>query len=239
MFPGPLGHSLAGKALEAGLWSFRALQIRDFATDKHQKVDDSPYGGGDGMVMKPDVIDAAIRTARAQALDAPLIYLTPRGVPLTQSLIKELSASSFQLPASKADSRKLIADSSLILLCGRYEGIDERVIEAHKPLEISVGDYILSGGEMAAMVLMDSLIRLIPGVMGAEGSGREESFGCHEDAACLLEYPHYTRPPVWDGRFVPEPLLSGDHAKIKAWRRQQAEAVTKARRPDLWKKYTR
>jgi tRNA (guanine37-N1)-methyltransferase len=247
MFPGPLGHSLAGKALQSGLWSFEALQIRDFAVDKHQKVDDIPYGGGAGMVMKPDVIDAAIRAARAKAPDAKLIYFTPRGVPLTQELARKFVIPRVSQSETIGGPRETERDGpivgcansghdGLILLCGRYEAIDERVIEAHKPLEISVGDYVLSGGEMAAMVLMDALIRLLPGVMGDAASGEEESFEFHQDGACLLEYPHYTRPPIWDGRTVPEVLLSGNHAQISAWRRKQAEEITRTRRPDLIRK---
>ncbi len=229
MFPGPLAQSIPGRALEAGLWSLDTLQIRDFAHDKHQKVDDVPYGGGAGMVMKPDVLDAAIRHAKEKSPAATLIYLTPRGTPLTQLLAKQLAN---QNPEPGTQN-----PSSFILLCGRYEGVDERVIEAHKPLEISIGDYILSGGEIAAMVLMDAMIRLLPGALGADASAQEESFGISADYACLLEYPHYTRPPLWDGRAVPEVLLSGNHAHIEAWRRAQAKEVTQARRPDLWEKY--
>jgi tRNA (guanine37-N1)-methyltransferase len=218
MFPGMLGHSLAGKALKKGLWNLNTLQIRDFATDKHQTVDDTPYGGGAGMVMRPDVLDAAIKKAQTLLPEATLIYFTPRGTPLTQKMACELS----QKP--------------LILLCGRYEGVDQRLLDTHQPLEISIGDYVLSGGEIAAQVLLDACVRLLPGVIGDNESLGEESFSQHADFAGLLEYPHYTKPPIWDGRKVPDVLLSGDHAKIRDWRRREAEKITKARRPDLLKK---
>jgi tRNA (guanine37-N1)-methyltransferase len=218
MFPGPLAHSLAGKALERGQWSLTPLQIRDFAHDKHQTVDDTPYGGGSGMVMRPDVLDAAINHASGLLPDAQVIYFTPRGTPLTQALAHELSL------------------KSLILLCGRYEGVDDRVLQAHKPLEISIGDYVLSGGEIAALVLLDACVRLLPGVVGDNESLRQESFALTSDFAGLLEYPHYTRPPIWNGRAVPEILLSGNHAAIKDWRLREAEEITRARRPDMWTK---
>lgn len=216
MFPGPLGHSLAGQALEQGLWTLETVDIRAFARDKHRTVDDSPFGGGAGMVMRADVIDEAVRAAKEQAGDVPLVYMTPRGRQLTQSRVRELA----QGPG-------------VLVLCGRYEGVDQRVLDAHGAEEISVGDYVLSGGELAAQVLMDACVRLIPGVMGSSASGEDESF-----EAGLLEYPHFTRPASWQGREVPEVLLSGHHENIRAWRREQAEAVTKERRADLWKAYT-
>ena len=215
MFPGPLGFSLAGKALDRGLWSLDTLQIRDFAQDKHQTVDDTPYGGGAGMVMRADVLDAGINAAQASNPDARLIYFTPRGTPFSQKLARELSG------------------QSLILLCGRYEGVDDRLLQARAPLEISLGDYVLSGGEIAALMLLDACVRLIPGVMGAESSADEESFSLTSDFAGLLEYPHYTKPPVWNGRDVPPVLLSGNHAAIRKWRLHQAKEITRARRPDL------
>jgi tRNA (guanine37-N1)-methyltransferase len=214
MFPGPLGYSLAGQALAAGRWSLDAVNIRDFARDKHRSVDDTPAGGGAGMVMRADVMGAAIDAACRRHPGLPLILLSPRGKPLTQARVREFGAG-----------------LGAILICGRFEGIDERVIEARQPEEISVGDYVLSGGEPAALVLLDAVVRLLPGVMGAELSGSEESF---EDS--LLEYPHYTRPREWEGREIPQVLLSGDHGRIAAWRRAQAEAITCARRPDLWKR---
>jgi tRNA (guanine37-N1)-methyltransferase len=209
MFPGPLGHSLAGRALAAGRWGLEAIDIRDFATDRHRSVDDTPFGGGAGMVLRPDVADAALA-----AVDdgRPALALTPRGAPFTQER-----------------AARLAAGPGAILLCGRYEGIDQRVIEARALEEVSIGDYVLSGGELAAMVLLDAAIRLLPGVMGAAASADDESF-----AAGLLEYPHYTRPAEWQGRRVPEVLVSGNHAAIAAWRRAAAEASTQTRRPDLW-----
>lgn len=219
MFPGPLGLSLAGKALERGDWRLEAIDIRGFATDKHRTVDDTPFGGGPGMVMRPDVIDAALNHATRDGPNgtwsAPAIYLTPRGRVLTQDLVKSLSAG-----------------PGLVVLCGRYEGLDERVIEARGLLEVSLGDFVLSGGEPAAIALIDACVRLLPGVMGAEETLEEESF-----EAGLLEYPHYTRPADWCGRQVPEVLMSGHHEKIRAWRRQQAEETTRLRRPDLWAVY--
>ncbi len=220
MFPGPLGHSLAGQALRAsgdGLWSLETVDIRDFARDKHRTVDDSPFGGGAGMVMRADVVDLAVRAAQEklkdQGAEVPLIHMSPRGRPLTQSRVRDLALG-----------------PGVMVLCGRYEGVDQRVLEAVGAEEISLGDYVLSGGEMAALVLMDACVRLIPGVMGSSASGEEESF-----EAGLLEYPHFTRPAHWQGRDVPEVLLSGHHGNIRAWRREQAEAVTQERRPDLWK----
>jgi len=216
MFPGPLGYSLAGKALTAGLWHLNTLQIRDFATDKHQTVDDTPYGGGSGMVMRPDILDRAIQSARKQSPEATLVYLTPRGMPFTQKTAQEF------------------ARKDLILLCGRFEGIDERVIEAHRPHLTSLGDFVLSGGETAALAVLDACVRLLPGVMGDEGSLNEESFALEGDFSGLIEYPHYTKPPVWNGVAVPEVLLSGNHAKIRNWRLKAAENLTRAVRPDLW-----
>jgi tRNA (guanine37-N1)-methyltransferase len=209
MFPGPLGQSLAGRALESGIWSLDARDIRDHAHDRHRTVDDTPFGGGAGMVMRPDVVDAAI----ADAADGrPLLYVTPRGRRLAQQ-----------------DAQRLAAGPGVIVLCGRYEGVDQRVIDARQPDEISVGDYVLSGGELAAMVVLDACVRLLPGTMGAAESATEESF-----ANFLLEYPHYTRPAEWQGRAVPPVLLSGNHAAISAWRTEQAVNITQQRRPDLW-----
>lgn len=217
MFPGHLGMSLAGKALEKGLWSFESINPRYYATDLHKTVDDSPFGGGAGMVLKPDVLD------RALAAHLPLgkfIYMTPRGLPLTQKRVEELAK-----------------EPQLTILCGRYEGVDERVLQAYNAEEISVGDYVLSGGEQAAMILLDAVIRLIPGVVGNKDTHDEESFGNG-----LLEYPHYTRPAEWTGpdgviRKVPEILTSGNHAKVAEWRLKESEKVTEARRPDLWAAY--
>lgn len=214
MFPGPLGQSIAGGALASGLWRLEAVDIRDFAQDKHRSVDDTPFGGGPGMVMRPDVIDAAIGAALADGR-GPVVYLSPRGRHLTQAVVRELAA----WPA-------------LTLLCGRYEGVDERVLEARAVDEISLGDFVLSGGEPAALALIDAVVRLLPGVVGAAETLDEESF-----ERGLLEYPHYTRPAEWQGRAVPEVLLSGHHEKIKAWRLAQAESITRARRPDLWARY--
>jgi tRNA (guanine37-N1)-methyltransferase len=212
MFPGPLGESLAAKARAAGTWSLNITDIRDYGLGRHRSVDDTPFGGGAGMVMRPDVLDAAIT---AVADDRPLIVLTPRGAPLTQSRVQSLAAG-----------------PGAILLCGRFEGIDQRVIEARNAEEISIGDYVLSGGEIAALVLLDAVIRLLPGVMGAAASAEEESFSQN-----LLEYPHYTRPAVWADRAVPETLTSGNHQAIAAWRHEQAAAITKSRRPDLYDQY--
>jgi tRNA (guanine37-N1)-methyltransferase len=210
MFPGPLGLSLAGKALASGAWSLDVVDIRGFATDKHRTVDDTPAGGGPGMVMKADVLGRAID---ATATDTrPRLLMSPRGTPLTQARIEAMTG-----------------DAGVVLVCGRFEGIDERVIAARGLEEVSVGDYVLSGGEIAAMALIDACVRLLPGVMGTAASGTEESF-----TEGLLEYPHYTRPQLWEGRPIPEILLSGDHAKIAAWRRAEAERLTRERRPDLW-----
>lgn len=215
MFPGPLGAALAGTALEKGLWRLETVDIRAFARDKHRSVDDAPFGGGAGMVLRPDVVDRAITQTRETSGNLPLVYLTPRGRPLRQSRVKTL-----------ADG------PGVMVLCGRFEGVDQRVLEKHEAEEISVGDYVLSGGEVAAMALMDACVRLLPGVMGSEESKWEESF-----ETGLLEYPHYTRPDTWEGREVPEVLLSGHHEKIRAWRQAQAEEVTRKRRPDLWKSF--
>jgi tRNA (guanine37-N1)-methyltransferase len=212
MFPGPLAESLAGKALAAGIWSLRTTDIRDFSTGRHRSVDDTPFGGGAGMVLRPDVLDAAIASV---ADERPLIVLTPRGTPLTQARI-----------------RALAAGPGAILVCGRFEGIDQRVIEARHAEEISIGDYILSGGEIAALAILDAAIRLLPGTMGAAESAEEESF-----STPLLEYPHYTRPALWEDRPVPEPLTSGNHAAIAAWRLKAAAEITAARRPDLYATY--
>jgi tRNA (guanine37-N1)-methyltransferase len=213
MFPGPLGLSLAGKALAEGKWALDVIDIRDFATDKHRSVDDTPAGGGPGMVIRADIAAAGIDAARRKmAAKTPTLYLSPRGAPFTQGRARELAQG-----------------QGVILLAGRFEGIDERVLQARDVEEISIGDYVLSGGELAVQVLIDCVVRLLPGVTGNEGSLDEESF-----AGGLLEYPHYTRPREWEGRAIPEVLLSGDHKAIAKWRREQAEAITKARRPDLW-----
>jgi len=210
MFPGPLGLSLAGKAREKGLWSLDPIDLRDFAADKHRTVDDTPAGGGPGMVMKPDVIARAIDAVATD--DRPRLLMSPRGAPLTQRKVAALAEG-----------------PGVVLLCGRFEGVDERVIAGRNLEEVSVGDYVLSGGEVAALVLIDACVRLLPGVMGQEGSLAEESF-----ADGLLEYPQYTRPQVWEGQAIPEVLVSGDHAKVAAWRRAEAERLTGTRRPDLW-----
>jgi tRNA (guanine37-N1)-methyltransferase len=210
MFPGPLGTSLAGKALTAGIWSLDVADIRSFTTDKHRTVDDTPAGGGPGMVMKADVLSRAID---ATATDTrPRLLMSPRGTPLTQSRVEALTQG-----------------DGVTIVCGRFEGIDERVIAARGLEEVSIGDYVLSGGEIAAMALIDACVRLLPGVMGAADSGTEESF-----TGGLLEYPQYTRPQLWEGQPIPEILLSGDHGKIAAWRRSEAERLTRERRPDLW-----
>ena len=212
MFPGPLGASLAGRARAEGKWSLDAVNIRDFAVDKHRTVDDTPAGGGAGMVLRVDVLAAAIDSV---AGGRPILAMTPRGAPLTQARI-----------------RSLAAGPGAIILCGRFEGFDERIFAGRAVEEVSIGDYILSGGEMGALVLLDACIRLLPGVMGAPSSGDEESF-----ESGLLEYPHYTRPPMWEGRTIPEVLRSGDHARIAAWRKSMAETDTRLRRPDLWERH--
>jgi tRNA (guanine37-N1)-methyltransferase len=227
MFPGPLGVSLAGKALASGLWTLEARDIRDSATDRHRSVDDTPAGGGPGMVLRADVLADAIDAAdlapdrpkerpgdrpRERPRDRPRLLMSPRGRPLTQSRVVELAAGPGPL-----------------IVCGRFEGIDQRVIEARRLEEVSLGDYVLSGGEIAALALIDACVRLLPGVMGKLASGADESF-----SDGLLEYPQYTRPQQFEGRPIPETLLSGDHAKVAAWRQAEAEALTRARRPDLW-----
>ncbi len=209
MFPGPLAHSLAGRAHNDGIWRLDAHDIRAVAQDRHRTVDDTPFGGGAGMVMRPDILDAALAPHQD---GRPTIYLTPRGRPLTQRVVAELAAG-----------------PGAVLLCGRYEGIDQRVIEARGLMEISVGDYVLSGGEPACLVLLDACVRLLPGVVGAAASVEDESF-----SHGLLEYPHYTRPADWQGRRVPDILLSGNHAAIASWRVAQSEKITRERRPDLW-----
>jgi len=209
MFPGPLGLSLAGKALASGLWSLQAIDIRDYATDRHRSVDDTPAGGGPGMVMKADVLARAIDAAGSAR---ERLLMSPRGKPLTQARVAQLAEG-----------------PGVVAVCGRFEGVDERVIEARGLEEVSVGDYVLSGGEIAAMALIDACVRLLPGVMGAEASIAEESF-----AQSLLEYPQYTRPQVFEGREIPQVLLSGDHGKVAAFRRAEAERLTRERRPDLW-----
>ena len=212
MFPGPLGTSLAGRALSAGKWSLDAVNIRDFAIDKHRTVDDTPAGGGAGMVLRADVVASALDSV---ADGRPILAMTPRGRPLTQARVRDLAAG-----------------PGAILLCGRFEGFDERLFDA-RPIEaVSIGDYVLSGGEMGALVLLDACIRLLPGVMGAPSSGDDESF-----ESGLLEYPHYTRPNEWEGRTIPEVLRSGDHARISAWRKLMAETETRLRRPDLWERH--
>jgi tRNA (guanine37-N1)-methyltransferase len=208
MFPGPLGQSLAGRALETGLWALDVTHIRDFARDRHKTVDDTPFGGGAGMVLRADIVDAAVASV---ADDRPVVCLTPRGRQFSQ-----------------ADARRFAGGSGVILLCGRYEGIDQRVIETRNMQEISIGDYVLSGGELAAMVLLDSIVRLLPGVMGAAESAIEESF-----SRGLLEYPQYTRPAEWQGHRVPDVLLSGHHGAVTAWRQAESERITRERRPDL------
>jgi tRNA (guanine37-N1)-methyltransferase len=212
MFPGPLGASIAGRALREGKWSLDPVQIRDFATDKHRSVDHTPAGGGAGMVMRADVLAAAIDSV---ADERPLLAMTPRGAPLSQARV-----------------RALAEGPGVTILCGRFEGLDERIFEG-RPIEpVSIGDYVLSGGEMGALVLLDACIRLLPGVMGAASSGVDESF-----ETGLLEYPQYTRPVTWEGRTIPEVLRSGDHARIAAWRKSMAETDTRLRRPDLWDRH--
>ena len=227
MFPGPLGVSLAGRALAEGKWSCSPIQIRDFATDKHKTVDDTPAGGGAGMVLRADVIAAAVDYAVAEMAQhpargninegaAPILAMTPRGKPITQARIREIAAG-----------------PGVTILCGRFEGFDERIFDARNIEQVSVGDIVLSGGEPAALMILDACIRLLPGVMGAACSGVEESF---ENG--LLEYPQYTRPPTWEGRTIPQVLRSGDHAKVEAWRKAMSEADTRLRRPDLWERHT-
>jgi tRNA (guanine37-N1)-methyltransferase len=213
MFPGPLGMSLAGKALASGQWALDTRDIRAFATDRHRSVDDTPAGGGPGMVMKADVLARAIDAVPADG--RPHLLMSPRGAPLTQARVTALAKG-----------------EGAVILCGRFEGVDERLIAARALEEVSIGDYVLSGGEVAAMVLIDACVRLIPGVMGKEESGTDESY-----SAGLLEYPQYTRPSIFEGRAIPDVLTGGDHAKVKAWRRAKAEQLTRERRPDLWQAY--
>ncbi len=212
MLPGPLAYSLAGKALKAGLWQLETMDIRDFARNKHRSVDDAPFGGGPGMVMRPDVLDAAVAGSCGVG---PVLLMSPRGRRLDQQRVHELAA----MP-------------EVTLICGRFEGVDERVLEARGIDEVSLGDFVLSGGEPAAIALIDACVRLLPGVLGGAETLAEESF-----AEGLLEYPQYTRPQLWEGRAVPEVLISGDHRRIRDWRRAQAERLTRERRPDLWERY--
>ena len=211
LFPGPLGASVIGRGAAQGLWSLKLTQLRDFATDKYRSVDDTPAGGGAGLVLKPDVLAAAIDAVSHQNDPRPRLLMSPRGKPLTQQR-----------------ARALAAGPGAVIVCGRFEGVDERVIEARNLEEISIGDYVLAGGEVAAMVLLEAVVRLIPGVLGAEASIGDESF---ENS--VLEYPHYTRPAIFEGREIPAVLTSGDHSKVEKWRREQSEALTRARRPDL------
>ena len=212
MLPGPLSHSLAGKALGAGLWQLETVDIRDFARDKHRSVDDAPFGGGPGMVMRPDVLDTAIASAGGVG---PLLLLSPRGRRLDQEWVCSLAGG-----------------PGVRLICGRFEGVDERLLMVHGIEELSLGDFVLSGGEPAAIAVIDACVRLLPGVVGRVEALAEESF-----AESLLEYPQYTRPQLWQGRAVPEVLVSGDHRRIREWRRAEAERVTRERRPDLWKRH--
>ena len=214
MFPGPLGASLIGKGLETGVWALDVIDIRDFASDRHRSVDDTPAGGGPGMVMRADVVGRAIDAIQEKTPDVPLIYLSPRGKPLTQQRVRELSAG-----------------PGVSVLCGRFEGLDQRVLDARNIEEISIGDFVLAGGDVAACLLIEACVRLLPGVIGDGASLESESF-----EQGLLEYPHYTRPREWEGLEIPEVLLSGDHKKIAAWRREMSEKITRERRPDLWAK---
>ncbi len=218
MFPGSLGHSIIGNALQKNIWQLETINIRDFAKDKHNTVDDTPFGGGPGMVMRPDVVDAALNFAcKGDKKPGGLLYLSPRGIPLNQKRVKQLANT-----------------SKIVMLCGRFEGIDQRVLDAWAIEEVSVGDFVIAGGEVAAMTLIEACVRLLPGVVGDAQSLEEESF-----SEGLLEYPHYTRPRNWQGRDVPEVLVSGDHEKIRAWRLEQAEKITKVQRPDMWRDYVR
>jgi tRNA (guanine37-N1)-methyltransferase len=211
LFPGPLGASVIGRGLSEGLWSLRTTQLRDFATDRHRTVDDTPAGGGPGMVLKADILAAAVDAVSPQDDPRPRLLMSPRGTPLSQARVRDLAAG-----------------PGAVIVCGRFEGIDQRVIDGRRLEEVSIGDYVLAGGEAAAMVLLEAVVRLIPGVLGASDSPAEESF---ENG--LLEYPQYTRPQSWEGRGIPAILVSGDHGKIEKWRREQAEALTRERRPDL------
>ncbi len=212
MFPGPLGCSMAGTALKKGFWALETENIREHGIGRHRAVDDTPAGGGPGMVLRADVLAASLDAALEPSDPRPRLLMSPRGVPLTQQMVRDLSEI-----------------SGVIIVCGRFEGVDERVIEGRNLQEVSIGDYVLSGGEIAALTLIDACVRLLPGVMGKNESGVDESF-----EHGLLEYPHYTRPRDWEGRTIPEILMSGDHARIARWRREQAEKLTRARRPDLW-----
>ncbi len=213
LFPGPLGGSVIGKALQDGIWSLTTVDIREFADDRHRTVDGPPAGGGPGMVLRADVVAAAIDSLGSDG--RPLIYLSPRGAPLAQSRVRQLSE-----------------DQGAILLCGRFEGVDERVLQHREVEEISLGDFVLAGGEVAAMALIEAVVRVLPGVVGDADSVKEESF-----ETGLLEYPHYTRPQEWEGTRIPDVLISGNHQRIRTWRREQSEVLTKMRRPDLWKRY--
>ncbi|MBP6952580.1 MAG: tRNA (guanosine(37)-N1)-methyltransferase TrmD [Alphaproteobacteria bacterium] len=217
MFPGPLGHSLIGRALEKALWHLQVVDIRDFAEDKHQTVDDTSFGGGPGMVLRADIVDKALSAVMTKG-QARLIHLSPRGKVFQQAVAREMA----------------VEAQPLVFLCGRYEGIDQRVLDAWQAEDVSLGDFVLNGGELAAMTILEAVLRLVPGVIGDEESLKEESF-----SQGLLEYSHYTRPRQWQGQTVPDVLLSGHHEKITAWRLQQAEAMTRERRPDIWEKYTR
>lgn len=213
LFPGPLGASVIGRGMVEGRWSLRVTQLRDFATDRHRTVDDTPAGGGPGMVLKPDIVAAAVDAVSPPDDPRPRILMSPRGVPLTQARVRELAAG-----------------PGAVIVCGRFEGVDQRVIEARRLEEISIGDYVLTGGEVAAMVMLEAVVRLLPGVLGAEDSHADESFEQN-----LLEYPQYTRPQVFEGREIPAVLTGGDHGKVAQWRRSEAEALTRRRRPDLLK----
>ncbi|WP_116652510.1 tRNA (guanosine(37)-N1)-methyltransferase TrmD [Pelagibacterium sediminicola] len=215
LFPGPLGASVIGRGLENGAWSLETLFLRDYAPDKHRTVDDTPSGGGAGMVLRPDILAAALDDVAPATDPRPKLLMSPRGVPLTQARVRDLAGG-----------------PGAVIVCGRFEGVDQRVIEARGLEEISIGDYVLAGGEVAAMVLLEAVVRLLPGVLGAAESHAEESF-----EGGLLEYPHYTRPQVFEGREIPGVLTSGDHGRVEKWRREQAEALTRARRPDLWAAY--
>jgi tRNA (guanine37-N1)-methyltransferase len=215
MFPGPLGTSLSGRALQDQRWRLDCIDIRDFALDRHKSVDDTPAGGGAGMVLRADIVGAAIDDTRHKAPEGPLVYMSPRGRPLTQTRVREFAG-----------------EAGVTILCGRFEGVDQRVLDARNVEEVSIGDYVLSGGELAAMVVIDAVVRLLPGVVGSTASLMSES---HENG--LLEYPQYTRPRSWEGHEIPQVLLSGDHGRIEKWRREQSEELTKKRRPDLWKKF--
>jgi tRNA (guanine37-N1)-methyltransferase len=217
MFPGPLGASLVGTGLEQGVWALDVIDIRNFASDRHRSVDDTPAGGGPGMVMRADVAGPALDAAMEKSPDTPLIYLSPRGKPLTQQRVRELSAG-----------------PGVTVLCGRFEGLDQRVLDARNIEEISIGDFVLAGGEVAACALIEACVRLLPGIIGDAASLESESF-----EQGLLEYPHYTRPREWEGLEIPEVLVSGDHKKIAAWRREMSEKITRERRPDLWSKHNK